>query len=238
MSLFKKAAAECLGTFVLVFFAVGTAVMTEANVVATAMAFGLAIVAMAYSIGNISGCHVNPAVSLGVWLSQIFTGKKDYTGKDFVVYSAAQIIGATIGAAALYGILCLIGFNIAVWGTNAIIGDGANGIIGSLLIETILTMIFVYVILVVCNTKGTQAKAGLLIGATLTMVHLLGIGLTGTSVNPARSFGPAFMRSIICTGDGSAMAQYWVFLIAPLAGAILAAAIYCALNAKEAGQTT
>jgi len=236
MCLSKKAMAECLGTFVLVFFAVGTAVLTGGSVVPTAAAFGLVIVAMAYSIGNISGGHINPAVSLGVWFSQILTGKKDYGFKEFMVYSIAQVIGATIGAAALYGILTLTSFdfgNFGVWGTNAIVGEGTNGVLGSLLIETVLTMIFVYVILTVCNTQQTQDKAGILIGATLTLVHLLGIGLTGTSVNPARTLGPAIMRTMFDCGDsaGQALAQYWVFLAGPLTGAALAAFVYCFLHA-------
>jgi len=236
----KKAAAECFGTFVLVFVAVGTAVVTGGNVVATAAAFGLVIVAMAYTIGSISGCHINPAVSLGVWSSQILTGKKEFGAKDFFVFVLAQTIGAVIGAALLYWILTLTSFDFSkfgVWGTNAIAGEGTNGIIGSLLIETILTMIFVYVILVVCNTQNTQAKAGILIGAALTLVHLIGINITGTSVNPARTLGPALMRMVFDCGNPSAsqaMAQYWVFLAAPLAGGVIAAIMYKVLHVKKA----
>jgi aquaporin Z len=237
-TLSKKAAAECFGTFVLVFIAVGTAVVTGANVIATAAAFGLVIVAMAYTIGNISGCHINPAVSLGVWSSQVLTGKKDFGAKEFFVFVIAQVIGATTGAALLYWILTLTSFDFSkfgVWGTNAVAGTGTNGIVGSLLLEIILTMIFVYVILVVCNTQNTQTKAGILIGSALALVNLIGINLTGTSVNPARTLGPALMRMVFDTGNSASQAitQYWVFLIATLVGGVVAAIMYWVLHVKE-----
>ncbi|MCL2371091.1 MAG: aquaporin [Firmicutes bacterium] len=240
-NLLKKAIAEGFGTFVLVFFAVGTAVVTGGNIVATALAFGLVIVAMAYSIGSISGCHINPAVSLGVLLT------KKMTIKDFVVYVVAQFIGAIIAAALLFSILRMasdyslgsvdtFGFPttyLAIWGSNGIIGSGATGFIASLILELILTFVFVYVILVVTTRKETLKKAGLIIGLTLTLVHLLGIALTGTSVNPARSFGPALMQ-LIFGGGNRALIEYWVFLVAPLAGGALAALAFMFFNKKDA----
>lgn len=221
----KKFFAEFIGTFVLVLFACGTAAVigcngAEANgaYALTAVVFGLVIVAMAYSIGNVSGCHINPAVSLGVLL----TG--GMTVSEFFIYIIAQFAGATAGSAVL-GVLT---------GFNKDIGYGANGlfegsIVKSLLIECILTFVFVLVILSVCSKKKYEKFAGLVIGLTLTMVHIFGIHFTGTSVNPARSFGPA-----IFTG-GEALSSYWVFLVAPLAGGALAALVFKALiQTKEA----
>jgi len=245
-TLIKKAIAECFGTFVLVFFAVGTAVVTGGNIVATALAFGLVIVAMAYSIGSISGCHINPAVSLGVLIAK---KGKGFTPVEFAVYVAAQFVGAIIGALALYSIQRMAWgtslSGLSVWGTNEVMRNymenlTAGGFIASILLEVILTFVFVYVILVVTTKKETLKKAGLIIGLTLTLVHLLGIALTGTSVNPARSFGPAFVR-IFFDGlnPGRAIAEYWVFLIAPLAGGALAALAFMFFNKddKEEGET-
>jgi aquaporin Z len=217
----KKYFAECLGTFVLVFFACGTAAVLgcktnsfDAAYIMTALAFGLVIVAMAYSIGNISGCHINPAVSLAMLIS----GKLSV--KDFIGYVVAQFAGATAGAALL----------IPFSGGK---GFGANGlfngdIILSLIIEVILTFIFVYVILGVTSKKEHSAVAGLVIGLTLTLVHIFGIYFTGTSVNPARSFGPALF-----TG-GEALSNVWVFIVAPLAGGALAAVVFKLLHGEKA----
>ena len=223
----KRGVAEAFGTFVLVFFAVGTAVGTSIafagfDIVATALAFGLVIVAMAYTIGRVSGCHINPAVSIGALFA------KRITVKEFIVYVVFQFIGATIGAALLYGILAMSGLGEIAWGTNNIIGysrtasASIGNIIASVLLEIILTFVFVYVILSVTAKKGSPKKAGLVIGLTLTLVHLIGISFTGTSVNPARSFGPALMRMVF-GGGYVALAQYWVFLVSPLVGGILAA---------------
>ena len=229
--LIKKGIAECFGTFVLVFFAVGTAVMTNANVVATALAFGLVIIAMAYTIGRISGCHVNPAVSLGAFLS------KRITVKEFAVYVAAQFLGAIIGAVLLYAVNSMVAGgrpDLLVWGTNGVITGNrtAGTIFASLILEIILTLVFVYVILAVTSKKGDPKKAGIIIGLTLTLVHLLGINLTGTSVNPARSFGPALMR-VIFGGGARALADYWIFLVAPLAGAVLAVLAFKFMHKEE-----
>ena len=213
----KKFFAEFIGTFVLVLFACGTATVvgcdgSKANgaYALTAVAFGLVIVAMAYSIGNVSGCHINPAVSLGVLL----TGGMSV--KDFFVYIIAQFAGATAGAAVLGA---LVGFDTSL-GANGLY-DGS--IVKSLIIECILTFVFVLVILSVCSKKKYEKFAGLVIGLTLTLVHIFGIYFTGTSVNPARSFGPAIFKG------GEALSAYWVFLVAPLVGGALAALVFKAL---------
>lgn len=221
----KKAAAEVFGTFVLVFFACGTAIVSGGNWVATALSFGLVIVAMAYTIGNISGCHINPAVSLGVLVQQKLTGKKDFGVMEFCVYLLAQFIGAIAGAAALFGILKGTYTDLPAYATNSVLIKDAGGYIAAFAAEIIMTLVFVYVILVVVNNEKTQKKAGLLIGFTLTLVHLLGIGITGTSVNPARSFGPALMQLAFGGGSG-ALGVIWVFLLAPLVGGFLAALLY------------
>ena len=207
----KKYIAEFIGTFVLVLVACGVAVVTGANIVATAIAFGLVIVAMAYSIGNVSGCHINPAVSFGMWLS------KKMSCKDFVWYVVAQILGAIAGAAVLgvllgsFDALGADGFGTGHLATNAWL---------AILVEVILTCIFVLTILGVTSKKENSSISGIVIGLSLTLVHLLGIPFTGTSVNPARSIGPALLQG------GEALSQLWVFIIAPLIGAAIASLIY------------
>ena len=220
MSAMKKYVAEFIGTFVLVFFGCGTAVMVGCSsengtgYLLTALAFGLVIVAMAYSIGNISGCHVNPAVSIGMLVS----GKM--TVKDFVGYLVAQFVGATVGAAVL---MAFVGRDSGL-GANGLY----NGSIGlSFLIEVILTFVFVIAILGVTSKDSNSATAGLVIGLTLTLVHILGISFTGTSVNPARSFGPALLAG------GEALSCLWVFLLAPLVGGALAAVVYKFLTSED-----
>ncbi|MBQ4051429.1 MAG: aquaporin [Oscillospiraceae bacterium] len=216
----KKYIAEALGTFVLVFFACGTACVVGCSAEAgtgyllTALAFGLVIVAMAYSIGNVSGCHINPAVSIAMLIN------KKLSVKDFVGYVIAQCVGATVGAAAL---ALFVGVDS---------GLGANGlydgnIVLSLLIEVILTFVFVLAILGVTSKVENGAVAGLVIGLSLTLVHILGISFTGTSVNPARSLGPALLAG------GDALACVWVFIVAPLAGGALAAVVYRFLAGEE-----
>lgn len=214
MTLFKKCLAECIGTFVLVLFACGTACALQCNgsiangaYLMTALAFGLVIVAMAYSIGNISGCHINPAVSLAMLVS----GKM--TGAEFCAYVASQFVGGIAGGSMLF----------AIFGGDSSLGTNAlynNDIWLSILIEILLTFVFVIAILGVTSKKGNSAVAGLVIGLSLTLVHLFGIHFTGTSVNPARSFGPAIFKG------GDAFANVWVFIVAPLVGAVLAAVIY------------
>jgi len=217
----KKYFAELIGTFVLTFVGCGVAAMTGCNgadangaYVATALAFGLTIVAMAYSIGNVSGCHINPAVSLGVLLN------KGMSVKDFVGYVIAQCCGATIAGAAL---MALIGTEKGL-GCNALYdGDVAK----SLIIEAILTFIFVLSILGVTSKAEFGKVAGLVIGGSLTLVHLMGIAFTGTSVNPARSLGPALMIK------GEALSCVWVFWVGPLVGAAVAALVWCVLSSKK-----
>ena len=201
----KKYLAEFIGTFVLVFVGCGTAASIGCDVtggyLTTALAFGLAIVAMAYSIGNISGCHVNPAVSIAVFMNGGLD-KKDLGG-----YIVGQVLGATAAAGLLS--LLLPGSGL---GANGLYNDNVGL---SLLIEIVLTFIFVLTILGVTSKEKFSNVAGLVIGLTLAFVHLMGIGFTGTSVNPARSFGPALIAGNF---DG-----LWVFIVAPIIGAVLAA---------------
>lgn len=226
MSLLKKCIAECIGTFVLVLFGCGTAVALgcaaskpDAAYFMTAAAFGLVIVAMAYSIGNVSGCHINPAVSIGVLCS----GKM--TVSEFFAYIASQFIGGILGGATL-----LVFFPASSGlGTNALF---ENNIWASLLIEIILTFVFVLAIIGVTSKKQYSSVAGLVIGLTLTLIHIFGIHFTGTSVNPARSLGPAIFAG------GEAFTNVWVFIVAPLVGGVLAALVYkmidsCKGNAEE-----
>ena len=201
----KKYLAECLGTFVLVFVACGVAGQTGGSLGVTSVAFGLVIVAMAYSIGNVSGCHINPAVSIAMLCA------KKMSMKDFIGYVVAQFVGAIAGA----GVLQLVVKDTTKLGTNALYNGDA---LASFIIEAVLTCIFVLAILGVTSKKENSNIAGLVIGGALTLVHLLGINFTGTSVNPARSFGPALIA-----GNLSGI---WVFLLAPLVGGILAAVIY------------
>ena len=222
----KKLVAEFIGTMVLVICGCGTAMLVGCNAavgcgyILTALAFGLTIVAMAYSIGNISGCHINPAVSLGV----LMTGGMTFA--EFIQYVIAQCLGALVGS----GVLCVIfelGDVLDLTG-----GFGANGLasladsaLAGLLVEIVLTFIFVIAILGVTSKKASHGSfGGLVIGLTLTLVHILGIGLTGTSVNPARSFGPAVVAAI--TGVTGPISCLWVFIVGPFIGAALAAIVY------------
>ncbi len=238
----KKLVAEFIGTAILVYVACGVATVTlghwapasgsaggwgiNAGIVVTALAFGLTLMALAYSIGSISGCHVNPAVTLGMVLSR----RMDWmTG---VFYAVAQFAGGILGAAGLW-----LTFSDSPWFSRTLDGLGADGynqlsmtnisMGGAFLVETILTAIFVFVILSVTAKGAAPAVAGVAIGLTLVVVHLLGIPLTGTSVNPARSFGPALF-----TG-GEHLHQVWLFLVAPLAGAILSAGLHTYFSLKE-----
>ena len=233
MSLFKKACAEFIGTFVLVFVACGVAAATGGSLAETALAFGLVIVAMAYSIGRVSGCHINPAVSLGCLLT------KRMGVKEFFVYVLAQILGGLVGALALFGVFKMANVGLVGNACNYATGFGLNGltaggIISALLVEIILTCIFVYTILNVTDEKAeTGKKAGIVIGLTLTLVHLLGINITGTSVNPARSIATA-LADLIYNGTTDAIAQVWMFIVAPLIGAVVAVLIYKCLNTEKA----
>lgn len=230
--MFKKALAEFIGTFTLVFVACGVAGATGGNLVATSLAFGLTIVAMAYSVGRVSGCHINPAVSLGCLLT------KRMSAKDFCVYVISQILGGFLGALLVFGIFKMADVKPLGDACNYAVGFGANGlttggVIGALIAEIVLTGIFVYAILNVTDEKAGNGKiAGIVIGLTLTLVHLIGINLTGTSVNPARSIATAF-SALIYNGTTDALAQVWMFIVAPLIGAVVAAVTYKAINTEK-----
>jgi aquaporin Z len=205
---------------------VGCDAASGGGYILTALAFGLTIVAMAYSIGNISGCHINPAVSLGV----LMTGGMEV--KEFVQYVIAQCVGALVGSGILAAIFGLGGVTDKTggFGSNGLAGVNGSFIAG-LLVEIVLTFIFVLAILGVTSKKANHGSfGGLVIGLSLVLVHILGIGLTGTSVNPARSLGPAIVAAI--TGNVDALVCVWVFIVGPLVGAALAAMTYKYLEAK------
>lgn len=221
----KKYAAEFIGTLVLVLFGCGSAATAggELGYLGIALAFGLSIVAMAYVIGPISGCHINPAVSLAMLIS------RKLTFTDFIGYVASQIAGAIAGSAILYAIIVSAGMPATGLGQNGF-GPGYGigiSLLMAVIVEIILTFVFIYTILGVTSTASNGNVAGLVIGLTLAFVHILGIALTGTSVNPARSLGPALLLG------GQALSQVWVFLIAPLAGSALAVAVYQWLNSQK-----
>ncbi len=228
----KKLIAEAIGTATLVILGCGTAMLVGCDAAAgggyilTALAFGLTIVAMAYSIGNISGCHINPAVSLGVMLS----GGMGVS--EFIGYVAAQCIGAFCGSAVLAAIFGLghVTDMTGGFGSNGLAGVNGN-VLGGLLVEIVLTFIFVIAILGVTSKRaGHGSFGGLVIGLTLVVVHILGIGLTGTSVNPARSLGPALFAAF--SGNFAPLACLWVFIVGPFLGAALAAFTYNFLQSK------
>ena len=221
---FKKYFAEFIGTAVLVFMGCGSAVFLGCEAagghLAVALAFGLSIVAMAYIIGNVSGCHINPAVSLAAFID------RRISGVDFCGYVIAQVAGAIAGAALLKAVSDFAGIDLTGGlGSNSV--AGAGGIGGAFIVELVLTFIFLLTILGVTADSSKSGVAGIVIGLTLTFVHIVGIPLTGTSVNPARSIGPA-----IFTG-GAALKDLWVFILAPLTGAALAALTYKLLKIKE-----
>ena len=222
----KKYIAEFIGTCTLVLLGCGTAMLVGCDAAAgggyilTALAFGLVIVGMAYCVGNISGCHINPAVSLGVLMSG---GMKV---KEFVGYVISQCLGALAGSGLLALIFTLGGVEDKTggFGTNGLAGVNGSAAAG-LIVEILLTFIFVLTILGVTSKKaGHGSFGGLIIGLTLTLVHIFGIGLTGTSVNPARSFGPALVAAF--AGNSAPLACLWVFIVGPFIGAALAAVTY------------
>jgi aquaporin Z len=225
----RKLVAELLGTGLLVFFGVGVATLmfgfgfdggsVAAGVVATALAFGLVLLALSYAIGPLTGCHVNPAVTLGALLA----GR--LPARDAVGYWAAQFAGGVLGALLLWGL-----FNTSPLYSTPRTGLGANGwgaasdirigVGGAFLAEVVLTAMFVFVILAVTSKAGNAATAGVVIGLALSVAHLVGIPITGTSVNPARSLGPALIVG------GTALSQVWLFVVAPLAGGAVAAGLH------------
>ena len=229
----KKYLCEFIGTAVLVLFGCGTAVVTGGltaglglgtiGVLTIALAFGLSIVAMAYVIGNISGCHINPAVSLAMLINK----KMDV--KDFIFYVIAQVIGAIAGIGLLYFIGSNSNLGVASLGANGFGEASAVGLNmwGAFAVEVILTFVFIYTILGVTSDDKKGAVAGIVIGLTLAFVHIIGIPLTGTSVNPARSLAPAIFLG------GEALKQVWVFIVAPFVGSAIAAFVYKFLNKVE-----
>jgi len=231
--MFKKLIAEFIGTCVLVTLGCGTAMLVGCDAVngggyiLTALAFGLVIVGMAYCIGNISGCHINPAVSLGVLLS----GKMKLG--EFISYVIAQCLGAFAGSGILFAIFKLGGVEDKTGGFGANGLAGVNGSIAAgFIVEVVLTFIFVITILGVTSEKAKHGSfGGLIIGLTLTLVHIFGIGLTGTSVNPARSIAPAVFAAI--SGNADPIKALWIFIVAPLVGAALAAITYKGLEAAK-----
>ncbi|OCS90335.1 MIP family channel protein [Caryophanon latum] len=210
----NKMVAEIIGTFVLVLFGTGTAVLgggiEGVGILGISMAFGLSIVAMAYCIGTVSGCHVNPAVSVAMFVN------KRINATELGLYIVGQLIGAVLASLTLYYFLVQSNLSTTNFGQNSF---GALGMGGAFVVELILTFVFVLVIIVVTGKQGNANLAGLVIGFTLVLIHLLGIPLTGTSVNPARSFGPALFAG------GEALTQLWVFIVAPIVGGILAAIV-------------
>ena len=221
----KKYFAEGIGTFVLTLLGCGTAMFlgcgTPAGVVGTAIAFGLTVVAMAYTIGGISGCHINPAITLGVALS----GRMSW--KDACGYWIGQIIGGIVAGAVLLLLANVVAAPdlTGALGSNGVANAGGAG--GAFLVEVIATFIFVLVVLGTTDGKiGAGNFAGLAIGLTLILVHLVCINLTGTSVNPARSIGPALFAG------GQALKDLWVFIVAPLVGGALSAVVWCAIAPK------
>jgi aquaporin Z len=228
----RKLAAEFLGTLLLVFFAVGVATLMfgfgfkggsfAAGVVATAFAFGLTLLALAYVLGPISGCHVNPAVTLGALIA------RRMPLREAIGYMVAQFLGGIAGALLLWATFSnsplyhrtTTGLGTDGWGSASAIHIGAGG---AFLAEAMLTALFVFVVLGVTARPANAAVAGLVIGLTLTVVHLIGIPITGTSVNPARSLGPALIVG------GQALRQVWLFIVAPLVGGALGAVVHVAL---------
>ncbi len=224
----RSLVAEALGTALLVFFGAGAATLCfgfkatgasiAAGVVMTALTFGLVLLVLVYAIGPISGCHVNPAVTIG------FLAARRISLSDAIGYWVAQVVGGIVGAAGLYGVVhtshlyhSSMGLGADGYGKSSIIGANAAG---AFVVEIVLTFVFVFVILAVTRRASDARVAGIAIGLALMLVHLVGIPIDGTSVNPARSLGPALLVG------GSALSQVWVFLIAPLVGGILSALAY------------
>ena len=226
----RKLAAELLGTGLLVYFGVGVATLSfgfgaagssfAAGVAATALAFGLVLLALAYVLGPISGCHINPAVTMGVWLS----GRIPLA--EALRYWAAQFAGGILGALLLWGTFSCsplysrskTGLGADGWGAPASHIQINAG--GAFLAEVVLTALFVFAVLGATSKTANAATAGIVIGLSLTVVHLIGIPITGTSVNPARSLGPAIILG------GTALSQVWLFIVAPLVGGAVAAGLH------------
>jgi len=236
VSLRKRALAECMGTFWLVFGGCGSAVLAAAfpsvgiGFLGVALAFGLTLLTMCYAIGHISGCHLNPAVSLG-----LAAGRR-FPARELPAYICAQVIGGIIGAAVLYAIASgKPGFDLA--GGLAANGYGAHspggyGLPACLLAEVVLTFMFLMIILGALDRRAPQGFAPIAIGFGLTLVHLIGIPITNLSVNPARSTGPAVILG------GWAIKQLWLFWLAPIVGAVAAGLVYPAMSKEDVMKTS
>ncbi len=227
----KKYVAETFGTFWLVFGGCGSAVLSAAfpelgiGLLGVAFAFGLTVLTMAYAIGHISGCHLNPAVSIGLWAGGRFPGK------DLIPYILAQVVGGILAGGVLYliasgkaGFDLTAGFAANGYGAHS---PGGYSLTAALIAETVLTMMFLLVILGSTDPRAPQGMAPVAIGLCLTLIHLISIPVTNTSVNPARSLGVA-----VYVGDW-AMAQLWLFWAAPIAGALIGAVIYRYLGSND-----
>lgn len=220
----KKYLSEMIGTFVLVLLGCGAAVFAgvgetfiSVGTLGVAFAFGLSVIAMAYTIGKISGCHINPAITLAMLVS------KKISGKDAGMYMLFQVIGAILGSAVLYLLAKDSGSTTTLTGAN-----GYTDLIPALVAEIVFTFIFVLVVLGATSKGAENNFAGLAIGLTLVLVHIVCIPITGTSVNPARSIGPAIFQG------GEALSQLWLFIVAPFIGAILSAIVWKVIDTEEA----
>lgn len=231
MTLSKKLAAEFIGTFWLVLGGCGSAVLAAAfpevgiGLVGVSFAFGLTVLTMAYAIGHISGCHLNPAVSIGLWAGGRFDAK------ELIPYIVIQVIGATVAAGVLYLIASgKAGFELSSGLASNGYGEhspGGYSLTAGLITEVVMTFGFLIVILGATDKLAPSGFAGIAIGLALTLIHLISIPVTNTSVNPARSTGPALF-----VGDW-ALSQLWLFWVAPIIGAIIAGFVYRWLSAKE-----
>jgi len=207
----KKEIAEFIGTFTLVLFGCGAAVIagSSVGVLGIALAFGLALIAMAYCIGPVSGCHINPAVSFGAFIAG------QMSGRELISYVVAQCLGATVGA---FVLMTIAGGTLGGLGQN-VMADSYN-LQQAFTFEFVATALFVMVILGTTQKKGGGNVNGIVIGLTLAVIHIVGINITGTSVNPARSLGPAIFVG------GEALSQLWLFFVAPLAGALVGGVLF------------
>jgi aquaporin Z len=234
MSLSKRAVAEFMGTFWLVFGGCGSAVLAAAfpqlgiGLLGVSVAFGLTLLTMAFAIGHISGCHINPAVSVGLW-----AGKR-FPGKELLPYVIAQVLGGIAGAAVLYviasgkeGFSTAAGFAANGYGAHS---PGGYTLVSALVTEVVLTFFFLIVILGATDERAPHGFAPIAIGCSLTLIHLIGIPVTNLSVNPARSTGPAVFVG------GWALAQLWMFWVAPAAGAAVAGIVYRVFSAQPKPQ--
>ena len=223
----KKIFSEYLGTAILVLIGCGTVAVAGSIIKATGIAFvfGLTFIAIAYMIGKISGCHINPVVSLAMAIN------KKITWGEFIYYVVAQVLGALSGIAILYFIVkeCHLDINLVGLGQNGFGEQSSVGIsmIGALVTEIILTFIFILTILTVTSEKNKVTIPEIVIGLTLTAVHIIGVPITGTGVNPARSLAPAVFLG------GEALSQVWVFIVAPFIGSILASIVYKFFNSED-----